>query len=215
MKKLVSKIAALLIAAVVFAVPCGTTAFAEESNGADSSEQVYGWFESVPIDIFDDNVSPGTQGEHTFSVRNTSNYALNYRLVFYGTDGAIPLKYRIRNEDEYLIGNADTWEDSTTIENAKSSAGTVPYGGKLDLVIEWEWPFESGNDEQDTAVGINIPDEMFYIAVIGTGRDASSAPVIVKTDFVEPAGPYSFPIIVVALGVIVNIGLIYYRKQRG
>lgn len=213
-KSIIHRIAAMAIAAAMFLTPC--VAFAEETEeNPSTAEKVYGWFESVPIDIFDGNVSPGTQGQHTFSIRNTSNYALDYQLVFYGADGAIPLKYRIRNEDQYLIGNDEIWEEATVAESAKSSAGTVPYGGKLDLVIEWWWPFESGDDEKDTAVGINVPDEMFYVAIIGTGRDASSAPIIVKTDFVEPAGPYSFPIITIIFGTAIKVGLIYHRKKGG
>lgn len=211
-ESIMHRIAAMMITAAMFLTPC--VAFAEElEENPPTAEKVYGWFESVPIDIFDGSVFPGTQGQHTFSIRNTSNYALDYRLVFYGADGAIPLKYRIKNEDQYLIGNAEIWEETTIAEFAKSSAGTVPYGGKLDLVIEWWWPFDSGNDEKDTAIGINIPNEMFYIAIIGTGRDASSAPIIVKTDFVEPAGPYSFPIIIIIFGAVIKIGLIYHQKR--
>ena len=214
LKKFVSRIAAMVVAAFVFITPCTSLAAEADNDDTATAERVYGWFESVPVDIFEGNVSPGTQGTHTFSVRNTSNYALNYQLVFYGADGAIPLKYRIKNADQYLIGDEDMWENTTVAEEAKASAGTVPYGGKLDLVIEWWWPFESGEDEKDTAVGICVPEEMFYVAVIGTGRDANSAPVIVKTDFVEPAGPYSFPITIILLGTVLKV-LIIHRRKRG
>ena len=78
---IIHRIAAMAIAAVVFLTPCA--AFAEDTGeNPATAEKVYGWFESVPVDIFDGNVSPGSQGQHTFSIRNTSNYALDYQLVF-------------------------------------------------------------------------------------------------------------------------------------
>lgn len=213
-KSIIHRIAAMTIAAAIFLTPC--VAFAEETEENPSiAEKVYGWFESTPIDIFDGIVAPGMQGEHTFSIQNTSNYALDYRLVFYGSEGAIPFKYRIKNADQYLIGNADIWENITVAEHAKSSSGTIPYGGRLDLTIEWWWPYESGNDSKDTAIGIEAPDEMFYVAVIGTERDVNSSPIIVKTDFVEPAGPYSFPVIILFFGVATKFAIIHHHKKRG
>lgn len=211
MRIFISRLTAVLLAAAVFLIPC--VAMAKTSDEVTEAEKVYGWFETVPIDIFTGNVAPGTSGEHTFSVRNTSNYALEYKLMFYGADGAVPLRYKIRNEDTYLIGTEDTWEEVKVAAESKTSAGTVPYGGKLDLVIEWEWPYESGADDIDTEVGIDIPEEMFYISVTGTGRDASSAPVIVKSDFVEPAGPYTFPLTTLILGAVSKIAVNKKREE--
>lgn len=201
----------MLVMAWMIAIT-GTTASAEEISPNSYSEENGGWFETVPINIFGENVAPGTSGEHEFSVRNTSDYELKYELVFYGDNAEIPLRYRIRNGEEYLLGDENTWLDATTIENAKRSYGAVEVKGKLDLVIEWEWPYESGNDELDTAVGINGLDVTYYISLFGTGRDANRAPQVVRSDYVEVIPPRGIPFLIILLGV--SAKFVYNKKQK-
>lgn len=186
-----------------------TTAYAVED---ETPNRTVGWFETVPISIFEGTVSPGTSGEHDFSIRNTSNYALNYELSFYGTEGAVPILYKLRSGDVYLVGSAETWVPATTQENAHVCKGTVPLNGKLDLTIEWCWPFDSENDSLDTEVGIAAPNEVFYISMNGTGRDANKAPIIVRSDFVEPVGPYLYPFFILVFGAILKISLTKYKE---
>lgn len=201
-----------ICAAAVFVFSLMPVYAVGEDEPDSGKENAVGWFETVPIDLFGERVAPGSQGEHQFSIRNTSDFALDYELVFYGADGAIPMRYRIRSGNEYVIGSRDDWEVATVLENATKTSGTIPYGGKLDLTIEWWWPFETGNDELDTEVGISAPDEMFYIAMLGTGRDSNSAPVIIRSDFVEIIKPQLYPLVAVAFGTAAKIAFSYYYK---
>ena len=206
------------LVAVCFAVftlfTAVTTAYAADAAEDKEPDRVAGWFETVPISIFEGMVSPGTSGEHEFSIRNTSNYTLNYELSFYAAEGAIPILYKLRSGDVYLVGGPDTWVPATSQQEARISTGSVPLNGKLDLVIEWTWPYESGNDELDTEVGILAPDEMYFIAMNGTGRDANRAPVIVKSDFVEPVGPYLYPAFILPFGAVLRYGLTKVSEKK-
>ena len=209
-------LATLLCVGIMSFTSLVNTAFADGSTDAsEKGAPAYGWFEAVPIGLFgEEDVSPGTSGSHQFSVRNTSDYALEYELVFYGEEGAIPLKYRIINDGEYLLGDEHHWEDSTTIDKAKRSAGTIPMGGKLDLTVEWQWLYDSGDDERDTALGIASAEEIFYVALVGQGRDSNNAPVIVKSDFVEPIKGTLTPIAILLVGTGTEIVLHIHRKKR-
>lgn len=127
------------------------------------SNNTSGWFESIPVDIFnDEKIAPGTEGEHDVSVKNTSNYEMKYELSVYTSEGYIPLEYRVKVEDEYVLGSEQEWLRVTALEGARRSQGSIPSGGKLDLTIEWRWPFESGSDELDTEIGASASQEKLY-----------------------------------------------------
>lgn len=174
-----------------------------------------GWFEVVPIDLFEEQVAPGTRGKHGFSVRNTSSSDMSYELVFYGTDGIVPLLYKLRVNGEYITGDGEEdWMVATTAKESKRYPGVIPSGGKFDLVVEWEWPYESGNDQLDTQVGIAAPEEIFYVAVLGVDRNSDSAPVIVRTDSVQFLAPtYILPVFIFA-GVLGITGYVVKKKER-
>ena len=62
------------------------------------------------------------------------------------------MEYRIRMNNAYILGGEDEWHsmnDSVILISplyfAKSSTQF--------LTIEWRWPFDSGNDEDDTLAG--------------------------------------------------------------
>lgn len=213
MKKTLRRLSALALAMAIAVLSMTTVAYAEDERNSD---EVLGWFESVPINIFDGKVAPGSEGEHEFSVRNTSDYDLHYELMFYSENGLIPIQYRIKSGDEYLIGSESEWKSITDADHAVKSNGTIPVNGKLDLLIEWQWPFESEseNDEADTLIGIGAAEETFHIAIIGTGRESNRVPIIVKSDFVEPITPRLFPTITLALGFLCKTGLKQYRKRK-
>ena len=195
--------AACVLMAILLAVTVSMNAMkalAAESIKVEGNPQEYGdWFETVPIDIFEEKVEPGTSGDHKFTVKNTSSYVLNYELAFYGDNATIPLQYRIKSGDQYIIGDEDTWVNATTLDDAVRDYGAISVGGSLDLVIEWCWPFESGNDERDTLVGIGAPETSYYISVFGIERDANRAPQILRSNYVEVIPPRLLPITVMLL----------------
>ena len=183
------------------------------------SNNTRGWFESIPVDIFnDEKIAPGTEGEHDVSVKNTSNYEMKYELSVYTSEGYIPLEYRVKVEDEYVLGSEQEWLRVTALEGARRSQGSIPSGGKLDLTIEWRWPFESGSDELDTEIGASASQEKLYVTVFGLDRDVNSAPVVVKSDSVELIKPSLSAVAILLMIGILNSSSFVKRKnwvQRG
>ena len=156
---------------------------------SSTGSEANGWFESVPVDIFEEDLAPGRQGTHDVTVKNTSNYQMDYELAFYSSEGYIPLKYRILDDGEYVIGDENHWVNVSTLENSVKSRGSILVGGTLNLTVEWYWPFESGNDALDTQIGSSAAEEKYFVTVFGLDRDSNAAPVVMKSDSVELIGP--------------------------
>lgn len=179
------------------------------------SDNTSGWFESIPVDIFgDEKIAPGTEGEHDVSVKNTSNYEMKYELSVYTSEGYIPLEYRVKVEDEYVLGSEQEWLRVTALEGARRSQGSIPSGGKLDLTIEWRWPFESGGDELDTQIGASASQEKLYVTVFGLDRDVNSAPVVVKSDSVELIKPSLSAVAILLVILFLNGSSVNKWKNR-
>ena len=179
------------------------------------SDNTSGWFESIPVDIFgDEKIAPGTEGEHDVSVKNTSNYEMKYELSVYTSEGYIPLEYRVKVKDEYVLGSEQEWLRVTALEGARRSQGSIPSGGKLDLTIEWRWPFESGGDELDTQIGASASQEKLYVTVFGLDRDVNSAPVVVKSDSVELIKPSLSAVAIFLVFLFLNGSSVNKWKNR-
>ena len=206
------KAVCLLLAVLCVTLATVNTAFADTIKAEGNPHEYGDWFETVPIDIFGGKIEPGTSGEHKFSVKNTSSYTLNYELAFYGDNVAIPLQYRIKSGDEYIIGDENTWVKAATLEDSVRDYGAIPVGGNLDLVIECRWLFESGNDELDTLVGIGAPTTTYYISIFGIERDANRAPQILRSNEADLIPPKLLPIAVLLLCFIIKF---IYDKKSG
>ena len=179
------------------------------------SDNTSGWFELIPVDIFgDEKIAPGTEGEHDVSVKNTSNYEMKYELSVYTSEGYIPLEYRVKVKDEYVLGSEQEWLRVTALEGARRSQGSIPSGGKLDLTIEWRWPFESGGDELDTQIGASASQEKLYVTVFGLDRDVNSAPVVVKSDSVELIKPSLSAVAIFLVFLFLNGSSVNKWKNR-
>jgi hypothetical protein len=107
----------------------------------------------------DDVIAPGTQGEYTFRLKNTEDVELYYSFVIDGllsvenSEHLIPVQVRLKGaEGDYLIGSDDAWEDIVNLHDI-SDAGTLKGNSSRYYTLEWQWPFERGNDVFDTMLG--------------------------------------------------------------
>ena len=64
--------------------------------------------------------------------------------------GAIPFLYRLKAGNQYVAGDSDTWLSASELSNA---GVVLPSGTNMEYTLEWEWPYDSGNDALDTAIG--------------------------------------------------------------
>ncbi len=101
--------------------------------------------------------APGTENSYIFKLKNTGNVALDYTVDIdaYVTpaDVTIPVVSRINRYDgKWLVGEKESYVDISTLDTASDRA-TLGAGKYTYYTLDWNWPFESGNDEYDTLLG--------------------------------------------------------------
>lgn len=102
-------------------------------------------------------IAPGTSNLYQFTLSNPGNVALDYTLTMEawvtGTELRIPVIVRLWDyTNKYIVGSSDGMVDvmelNTVEEKAELAAGRYAV-----YTLEWEWPFEWGDDEYDTMLG--------------------------------------------------------------
>lgn len=117
----------------------------------------------------DQLIAPGTSNVYAFALENTGNVTLDYTMEMEawitGTDLRIPVKARVQNyTGEYLLGDADTKEDVLALNSVEDS-GPLGVGRYAAYTLEWEWPFEQGDDAHDTLLGDLAVDEALALTI--------------------------------------------------
>ena len=108
-------------------------------------------------DNSDKIIAPGTFGEYQFYLENTGDVPLDYTMDMEawitGTEHNIPVKARVSNySGDYLLGDRNSKAEVLSLNNVKDS-GALGVGRLSSYTLEWEWPYEQGNDEYDTMLG--------------------------------------------------------------
>ena len=137
----------------------------------------------VTVDGMGDKViAPGTGNEYTFYLKNTGNVMLDYTLeieAFFTPDTQpIPVEARLRGYDgTYLLGAEDTWADVLELNQVKDEA-SISVNRYAYYTLEWEWPYESGDDAYDTFLGNMAVNEdltlTIVIRTVATGEDMAT-----------------------------------------
>lgn len=127
-------------------------------------------------------IAPGTTNSYPFSVRNTGNVALNYSLSLRGalemTEKTIPLQFRLRCGDQWLVGAADRWCSLEELD-AYTGVSTLSPEKQDEYRLEWQWPYE-GTDTADTRLGTVVlnADAQFQMTVTTTAEMAPGAAAV-------------------------------------
>ena len=155
---------------------------AKENPEFDAYDDNVSWKTSTDVDLFktayldpsgklitvesDDGVkviAPGTSNDYHFSLKNTGNVSLDYTLnlegIFELSDRKLPFEVRLKKDNEWVVGADDVWSSVYEL-NDTVEKGTLPVGKYVGYTLEWQWPYESGeddvlflNDINDTAIG--------------------------------------------------------------
>ena len=120
---------------------------------AEGSEPVF----TVESANGDAVIAPGTDNVYTFRLKNTGNVAMNYsiHLEAYYSDNTehIPVEVRMKGYyGRYMIGTKDEYAPVMDMNGVKEHA-TLDPGNYAIYNLEWQWPFETGEDEYDTYLG--------------------------------------------------------------
>ncbi len=136
---------------------------------------------TVKSDNGDKLIAPGTENTYTFKLKNTGNVALDYTLeiVAYCTPEGIeiPITGRIcRYDGEWVAGGKEEYVSVEKLNEVTDSA-TLGAGKYTYYTVDWQWLFESGNDEFDTLLGNMAKDEdVSFTIVIKTTATESDDP---------------------------------------
>ena len=115
-------------------------------------------------------IAPGTENSYTFKLKNNGIRAVDYIVTveafFTPEDISIPVRARINRYDgEWIAGDQDNWVDVPTL-NGTEDEDTLGAGKYTYYTLDWEWPFESGDDEYDTWLGNSATEQDLELTII-------------------------------------------------
>lgn len=126
-------------------------------------------------------IAPGTSNLYQFTLQNPGDVSLDYTLTMEayvtGTDLWIPVNARVWDyTNKYLVGSTDSMVDVMELNNVNESA-ELGAGRYAVYNLEWEWPFEWGDDEYDTMLGdLAVEDDLALTIVIRTVAEYDENP---------------------------------------
>lgn len=125
-------------------------------------------------------IAPGTTNSYTFKLKNTGDVALDYTVSMeaYTSDNIdIPVETRMNRFDStWIAGGSDKWE-SVPEFNGTEDNYTLGAGRYSSYTFDWQWPFESGDDEWDTYLGnLAVQEDVTLTIKITTVATVSSNP---------------------------------------
>lgn len=154
--------------------------FGGEINGSMDESATFNLADTMTKSIDAENLSagvvaPGTEGEFQVMMYSESEVATEYVLTItpHQDSGELPenLVFNITDSN----GNTTPLElipagtDAEAIPAYKLD-GVLSAGDSIEetLTIDWEWPYESGNDEADTIAGYDAHTLVFDVSITGT-----------------------------------------------
>ena len=78
-----------------------------------------------------------------------------YMEMYANTSYDIDLKYRLKRDGDYVIGDLDNW---VTADELKTSFSALDIKDSDKYSLDWKWEYESGDDNKDTYIGENMND---------------------------------------------------------
>ncbi|PWM71557.1 MAG: hypothetical protein DBX59_08620 [Bacillota bacterium] len=111
------------------------------------------WGAEQEINVFDGALCPGSNGAYKFEIENPTDADMEYKVaVTDGNDwgGNSPVMFRLKMNNVYVVGDGENWKKA---EELALAGLQFPSASKQGFTLEWSWPYESGQDEYDTAIG--------------------------------------------------------------
>ncbi len=96
-------------------------------------------------------IAPGVGNTYNFVVHNSTNLNLKYYIKMQEeSEYKINLKYRLRRNNKYIIGNSETW---VSADELKTEFINIAKGNSDSYSLDWKW-FD--DNEADTIAGKNM-----------------------------------------------------------
>lgn len=175
-------------------------------------------------------IGPGASTEYTIRIKNDDDIALNYTFkpvveMVLPSDPEdetkkieIPLRVKLITPDqEYLVGSAKSWGTFDDFANIDYTA-TIAKNEVHEYELFWEWPFERGEDEEDTFLGnlaegdVSISVGMQLHSEVNTSAEAND--LLFDFDVLGIVLPIIFFILLLIAIVLLIISLIRRREPE-
>lgn len=119
-------------------------------------------------------LTPGTGGHNTVSLKNNGTDDVTYTAVLYRLDSGTPAPV---NAALTASGarTAETFRlpaDADEADVVRAVTGTAKAYSQQTLDIDWDWLYEGGVDDEDTAAGTDAPSQLtlgLYVVVNDNG----------------------------------------------
>ena len=169
---------ALLVAIlVVMSTRLNVTAAAPGVLTITEKESGKVWDTKQQLDIFESTyyggkvIAPGSKGTYSFLVQNQTELAATCQISFTEQNSAgAPIRYRLLENGNDLLGNNSTWLDVSGLEHVTRSFAP---GEKTEYTLEWKW--DTTDDAADTLIGIAARNGLTYTLNINvTGEQEST-----------------------------------------
>lgn len=129
------------------------TVFVNDENGNYIYQQNLNIFNNSAFE-YTNKIAPGVSNTYHFVVHNSTNTNLKYYLQMYeNSEYKINLKYRLRKNNEYIIGDDNTW---VTASDLKTAFSKINSSSSDSYSLDWKW-FD--DDKNDTIAGKNMTTE--------------------------------------------------------
>ena len=107
-----------------------------------------------PAFEYTNKIAPGSFNSYYFAVHNITNQKLKYNIkMFEQTEYKINLKYRLRKNNEYVVGNELSW---VSAKDVITEFSTIDVNSTDSYILDWKW-FD--DDKNDTIAGENMTSE--------------------------------------------------------
>jgi len=175
---------------------------------------------TVNSDNGDKLIAPGTENSYTFKLKNTGNVALDYTLELdaYVTPEniRIPIQARLNRYDgTWIVGDQEHYAEVSVLDNA-SDKDTLAAGKYTYYTLDWQWPFESGDDAWDTHLGdLAVDQDLVFTIEIKTTAEADVNPSSgggITPPYTGDDSSLTLWIILAASSFVVILLLLFYRS---
>ena len=147
------------------------TVFIDDINGNYIYQEKLNIFTN-PAFEYTNKIAPGSTNVYNFVVHNSCNSKIKYTLEMYEeSEYDINMKYRLKNENTYVIGSENAWVTSNELKT-KFKELNMGFSDKYSLDWKWEYSENKNHDIKDTNAGENMENEYklnirFYFEAIG------------------------------------------------
>ena len=145
-----------------------------EVSGQNKEDIFTSWEQDSLIDLFynrstgrAENIAPGSKGYYLFRLQNTRKEKLAVTLRLTEEFGPhLPLRFTLKPDNQTNGGTSGI----LTQTDGLSLAAEIGAGETVIYRLDWEWPFESGNDTADTDAGKEGGSYVLKLAVYAEGN---------------------------------------------